>query len=112
MRLCPRRAKRAPDLLPEDAYPADPVTGEPMPAEQRATVDRRLRELLEERPLPTEPGEYVDGTGDRWSLDAQGGWTDHEGVRRDARYAPIIALFVDRGGPFARVDDADRSQES
>lgn len=97
------RPKR--DLLPDDAYPRDPVTGATMPARKRASVDRRIRELLRAHPLPTEPGEYRDGTGDLWTLDAEGGWTDHQGVRRDARYAPIIALFVEKGGPFVRIDD-------
>jgi hypothetical protein len=95
-------------LLPDDAYPADPATGEPMPAEKRADVDRRLSELLEKHPLPTEPGEYVDGTGDHWILDAQGGWTDHHGMHRNARYAPIIALLINKGGPFIRIQEVEQ----
>ena len=103
MSLFPRRPQRTENLLPANAYPPDPSTGAPMPAARRANVDHRIRELLTAHPLPTEPGTYIDGQGDRWVLDADGGWTDNNGIHRDARYAPIIALFVDLSGPLVRV---------
>src|SRR5690606_9478661 len=93
-------------LLPDDAYPADPSTGAPMDEARRARVDDALVLLLAKHPVPQEPGTYVDGQGDRWVLDAEGGWTDHQGVRRDSRYTPIIAMFIDAAGPFVRVDEA------
>lgn len=99
MPLFPRRFRQQ-DLLPGDAYPPDRTTGAPMPPRKHAAIDRKLRRLVKQHPLPTEPGEYLDATGDRWTLDAQGGWTDDDGVHRDARYAPIIALFVHNSGPF------------
>ncbi|MFC7849333.1 hypothetical protein ACFUTU_12745 [Arthrobacter sp. NPDC057388] len=102
MPLFLRRFRRR-DLLPGDAYPRNPVTGALMPADKRANIDRRLRLLVKQHLLPTKPGEYLDATGDRWTLDAQGGWTDNHGVHRDARYAPIIALFVHTSGPFTRI---------
>ena len=71
MNIYQRESKPPTNLLPDDAYPRDPATGAPMPAEKRAKVDRRLHEL--QHTVPTEPGEYLDGKGDRWILDAEGG---------------------------------------
>ncbi|WP_424863035.1 hypothetical protein [Streptomyces sp. MMS24-I29] len=82
----------------------DRAPGAPTPADKRANVDRRLRELLQTNAVPTKPGAYLDSTGDRGRLDAEVGWTDHQGVWRDARYAPITALFIDRSGPMTRVN--------
>ncbi|WP_285244021.1 hypothetical protein [Pseudarthrobacter sp. fls2-241-R2A-127] len=103
MPLFPRRLRQQ-NMLPGDAYPPERTTGAPMPARKRAAIDRKLRRMVKQHRLPAEPGEYLDTTGDRWTLDAQGGWTDAGGVHRDARYAPIIALFVHNSGPFTRIE--------
>jgi hypothetical protein len=105
MRLFPNGRQGHQTLLPADAYPNDPTTGKAMSDEKRTTVDRKLRALPTQYPLPTEPGEYLDGTGDHWVLDGQGGWTDHHGVHRDARYAPLLVLLVDKDGPLVRLED-------
>lgn len=101
MSLFNRPRKRNPNLLPGDAYPVE-VT-----AAGRARLDRRMRELLVAGAVPTVPGEYVDGTGDCWTLDEDGGWTDHLGERRDPEYNALIALF----GPMTPVQPARTSFE-
>lgn len=87
--------------LPEDAYPDRP-DGTPMPPEKRAVVDQRLRDVA--HLIPVEPGNYVDGDGDYWRLDEDGGWTDHKNEKRDARYTPIIGLMIEAKGSFIRID--------
>lgn len=101
MSLFNRPRKRNPNLLPDDAYPVD-VT-----AEGRARLDHRMRELMQAGTVPVVPGDYVDGTGDCWTLDETGGWTDHLGERRGPEYSALIALF----GPMTPVQPARSSLE-
>lgn len=78
-------------VLPLDAYEGLSEAG-------RDRVDRKLRKAA--RLLPTEPGEYLDGSGHTWTLDEGGGWTDRKGRRRPGEYAPILSTL----GPWTRVD--------
>lgn len=98
VRLIKHLSHQHSQLLPDDADSREKVTGEPMPAAKRAKADRVMRELLPT--LPTAPGDYIDASGEQWSLDAEGCWTDCRGERRSAQYTPIVALM----GPMTPVD--------
>lgn len=95
--------RRRTQLLPDDAYPINPVTGKPMTRQARRQLDARLRAMLPG--LPTEPGSYFDAQGDLWVLDTEGGWTDHQGVRKDARYAPVVAAMMLDAGSMPRTKE-------
>lgn len=88
-----KRREPAARLLPEDAYPAE------VDQAGRDRVDAHLRERL--HTIPTVPGEYLDEEGERWVLDADGGWTDHRGERRPSAYTPILGMYEPFIGPTA-----------
>lgn len=81
-------------FLPREAYSGLDET-------QRETVDTAISNSL--HLIPTEPGAYVDRTGDIWTLDSQGRWTDNRGETRSKKWTPYIALI----GPMRPLNDED-----
>ncbi|QNE48607.1 hypothetical protein F1C58_16230 (plasmid) [Glaciihabitans sp. INWT7] len=43
--------------------------------------------------VPTLPGSYLDGEGQRWSLDASGHWFDHHGHTESRRHNWLLGSF-------------------
>lgn len=70
------------------------ITDDPLdliPESRREHVRLRLEKLA--ALVPTEPGEYVDETGDRWTLTADGRWYDHEGATRPPAWNALLGGF-------------------
>lgn len=83
-------------LVPESAFPAD------LTDEQRSRVEEKL--AADQHTIPTAPGKYTDRTGDLWTLNWSGTWTDSKGVTKPSDWSPLIAVF----GPMTPVDGSSR----
>lgn len=86
-----RRLTKRPRLLPAEAYPAG------ISEETKDRIDAHLR--WHRFSVPRRVGRWYDRTGDVWTLDADGGWTDHTGVWHGREYAPLMAFT----GPFKKA---------
>lgn len=75
-----------PRLMPLEAYP------EGIDSWKRDELDRWLRPRLHK--IPTVAGEYLDRSGDRWTLHEDGCWTDHTGQWRPASHNPLLSVFA------------------